>query len=88
MFLGQDILKVNGKYEPVLWKEYEDKMETYQGEILNKKGVEDKFREKIKRISRGEDIKSRNGMNAKCCLNRYLILFANQLNKNNNWRRI
>lgn len=58
MFLGQDILKVNGKYEPVLWKEYEDKMETYQGEILNKKGVEDKFREKIKRISRGEDIKS------------------------------
>lgn len=58
MFLGQDILKVNGKYEPVLWKGYEDKMKAYQGEILNKKGVENKFMEKIKRISRGEDIKS------------------------------
>ncbi|MCI5504382.1 MAG: HEPN/Toprim-associated domain-containing protein [Eubacterium sp.] len=57
MFLGQDILKVNGKYEPVLWKGYEDKMKTYQGEIVNKKCVEDKFREKIKRISCGEDIK-------------------------------
>lgn len=55
--LGQDILKVNGKYEPVLWKGYEDKMKTYQGEIVNKKCVEDKFREKIKRISCGEDIK-------------------------------
>lgn len=57
MFLGQDILKVNGKYEAVLWKGYEDKMQTYQGEIVNKKGVEDKFREKIKRISCGEDVK-------------------------------
>lgn len=46
------------QYEPVLWKGYEDKMKAYQGEILNKKGVENKFMEKIKRISRGEDIKS------------------------------
>lgn len=49
MFLGKDILKKNGEYEPVRWKSYIDKVDAYQGEIVYKSKVLNRFKEKVKR---------------------------------------
>lgn len=49
MFLGKDILKENGQYEPVRWKSYIDKVDAYQGEIVSKLGVLKKFELKVKK---------------------------------------
>ena len=56
MFLGKDILKVEENYEPIQWTGYTDKIKAYQGEIINKKIVENKFREKVNKIKRGDQI--------------------------------
>lgn len=49
MFLGQDILKQNGEYEPIRWKSYIDKVAAYQGEIISKSEVLKQFELKVKR---------------------------------------
>lgn len=49
MFLGKDILKKNGEYEPIRWKSYIDKVDAYQGEIISKSGVLKQFEAKVKR---------------------------------------
>ncbi|WP_312190383.1 HEPN/Toprim-associated domain-containing protein [Sphingobacterium sp.] len=52
MYLGANILEKDGKLLPVLWKSYNDHEDKYQGEISDKKHVQDTFRKKIKS---GED---------------------------------
>lgn len=49
MFLGKDILKKSGEYEPVRWKSYIDKVDAYQGEIVSKSEVLKQFKLKVKR---------------------------------------
>lgn len=49
MFLGKDILKQNGEYEPIRWKSYIDKVAAYQGEIISKSEVLKQFELKVKR---------------------------------------
>lgn len=49
MFLGKDILKKNGEYEPIRWKSYVDKVDAYQGEIISKSVVLKQFEAKVKR---------------------------------------
>jgi hypothetical protein len=49
MFLGKDILKQNGEYEPIRWKSYIDKVAAYQGEIISKSEVLKQFKLKVKR---------------------------------------
>ena len=49
MFLGKDILKKSGEYEPVRWKSYIDKVDAYQGEIVSKSEVLKQFKLKAKR---------------------------------------
>lgn len=49
MFLGKDILKKSGEYEPVRWKSYIDKVDAYQGEIVPKSEVLKQFKLKVKR---------------------------------------
>lgn len=49
MFLGADVLKDHdNNFEPIRWKSYIDKIKKYQGEILNKSLIQDRFREKLK----------------------------------------
>lgn len=52
MFLGSDILlnKQNNKLEPVVWGGYVDEKVGYQGEIRNKREIQEKFREKVKNV--------------------------------------
>lgn len=49
MFLGKDILKKSGEYEPVRWKSYIDKVDAYQGEMVSKSEVLKQFKLKVKR---------------------------------------
>jgi len=48
MYLGEDILKEDGKLIPIQWKGYNDKMQQYQGQISQKEFVQAKFRDKLK----------------------------------------
>lgn len=49
MFLGKDVLAINGKYSPIRWKAYIEKVDAYQGEIVSKSEILEKFRKKLKR---------------------------------------
>ena len=49
MYLGVDVLSgANGKLSPVQWRSYIEGMKAYQGEVLDKIGIQKQFREKIK----------------------------------------
>ncbi len=51
LFLGQDVLKENEEFIPVHWKGYNDKTQTYQGEVMNKALIQDRYREKMAKIA-------------------------------------
>ena len=76
MFLGKDILNVNGQYEPIQWKGYEDKIKSYQGEIVNKKGVADKFRKKVKAINEGANVNNEDWVECKILLQQLFKAFV------------
>jgi len=48
MYLGDDVLIKDGSLLPVYWKSFDDKLQKYQGEILEKNDIQKSFREKIK----------------------------------------
>lgn len=48
MYLGEEVLKKDGEFIPVYWKSYDEKTKKYQGEITEKKYVQDTFRKKLK----------------------------------------
>ena len=48
LYLGEDVLKdQDGTLSPVQWKGYENRIGTYQGEILYKRNVLKRFRQKL-----------------------------------------
>ncbi len=47
LFLGQDVLSDNGEFTPIQWKGFIEKVQSYQGEIMRKGYVQEKFREKL-----------------------------------------
>lgn len=47
LFLGQDILREEGKLIPVMWSGYVDKIQKYQGEIMNKGDIQKRFAGKL-----------------------------------------
>ena len=48
LYLGQDVLKDDeGMFSPVQWTGYDRKIRAYQGEVLDKKRVLDRFKEKL-----------------------------------------
>jgi hypothetical protein len=50
MYLGRDVLTgADGMLSPVQWRSYAAGVRAYQGEILDKAGVQKRFREKVKR---------------------------------------
>jgi HEPN/Toprim N-terminal domain 1 len=49
LYLGDDVLRGNGKLQPVKWSSYIASMGQYQGEILGKDKIHKRFREKLAR---------------------------------------
>lgn len=54
MYFGTDVLKEKGKFIPIQWKGYDQKLSQYQGEIINKSKIQKKFQEKIKRCNKSK----------------------------------
>lgn len=54
MYFGVDILTKDNELIPVQWKGFEDKEKKYQGEIANKKYVQEAFRKKLKKTTMTE----------------------------------
>jgi hypothetical protein len=48
MYFGIDTLMKNNQLIPIQWKGYDEKEKKYQGEISEKKYVQDNFRKKLK----------------------------------------
>ncbi|MEL0621249.1 hypothetical protein [Psychrobacter proteolyticus] len=47
LYLGDDVLKENGDYTLVEWRGFDRSLGKYQGELLNKEGIQEKFYRKI-----------------------------------------
>lgn len=47
LFLGSDVLKKGDDFYPIQWKGYVEKVATYQGEIINKGEVQERFELKL-----------------------------------------
>ncbi len=54
MYLGRDILTKENKLIPIRWKNFNDKENKYQGEILEKGYVQDEFRKKLRNTQNEE----------------------------------
>jgi hypothetical protein len=54
MYLGVDVLTgADGKLSPIQWRSYIEGMKAYQGEVLDKAGIQKRFREKVKLATAG-----------------------------------
>jgi hypothetical protein len=49
LYFGEDILKENGTLTPVQWKNLDNRINKYQGEIQNKDKLKEKFIKKLKK---------------------------------------
>ncbi|MGB1205807.1 MAG: HEPN/Toprim-associated domain-containing protein [Chitinophagales bacterium] len=49
LYLGEDCLKIDNRLTPILWSNYVKQLNAYQGSVMNKKQIQDKFRDKIKK---------------------------------------
>ena len=47
IYLGKDVLKVDGEFEPVMWEGYKEKVKRYQGKLLNKSSIQERFENKL-----------------------------------------
>jgi hypothetical protein len=47
LYLGRDVLTVNGELLPVQWKGYDEKLGQYQGEVVGKAGIHERFKTKL-----------------------------------------
>ena len=53
LYLGNDaLLDDQGNYMPVQWTGYVSKLGKYQGELLDKSKIQDKFQDKLKAAKR------------------------------------
>lgn len=52
LFMGRNLLTENNSFIPIQWTGYSKKLNKYQGEILYKSKVNEKFREVIKKVER------------------------------------
>jgi len=49
LYLGEDVLRhIDGNLTPVQWRGYDSRLRQYQGEILNKTELQNKFEQKLK----------------------------------------
>jgi hypothetical protein len=49
LYFGRDVLeREDGTLTPIQWRGYDETLGKYQGEIINKKGIHNKFHDKMK----------------------------------------
>jgi len=51
VYLGADVLMRNGELTPIQWKGWEPNLNRYQGEILNKRELQEAFFEKVSKCT-------------------------------------
>jgi len=51
LYLGIDVLTIDGKLSPIQWKGYDDSLKQYQGEIQNKKSIQKAFFDKLQQCT-------------------------------------
>ncbi len=61
LYLGADILSEDGKFSPVQWTGYDAASKKYQGEVLNKKRIHERFREKLRSCDESLERTNNNG---------------------------
>lgn len=49
LYMGIDVLTVNGELTPIQWKGYDESIKKYQGEILHKRELLEAFKQKIEK---------------------------------------
>jgi 5S rRNA maturation endonuclease (ribonuclease M5) len=54
MYFGVDVLTRDKELIPIQWKGFDDKEKKYQGEIADKKYVQEKFRKKLQKVTMTE----------------------------------
>lgn len=54
LYLGRDCLEEQEGFIPVQWRGFIEKVQAYQGEVLKKQSIQEKFRDKIQRVKDGE----------------------------------
>lgn len=47
LYLGRDVLSTEDGWSPVMWKGFVDRARTYQGELIDKTGVQRRFELKL-----------------------------------------
>ena len=52
MYLGKEVLTNDGELEKIMWTSYMDDVQKYQGELINKKDVNKRFDEIIKKVTK------------------------------------
>lgn len=57
LYLGEDVLRTDDiNLAPVQWKGYDQSANQYQGEVLEKRILQDRFRDKLLRAKNGESV--------------------------------
>ncbi len=51
LYLGLDVVTIDGKLSPIHWKGYDDSLKQYQGEIENKKTIQKNFFTKLEQCT-------------------------------------
>jgi hypothetical protein len=74
LYLGSDVLRSpDGDLEPVRWTGYQAKIKQYQGEIKNKRAIQNAFRNKVDRARRNPAVVSRQDWSALELILRHLV---------------
>ncbi len=47
IYLGKEVLNINGQFTPVQWKGFDSSQRKYQGELIEKRKIQQKFFEKL-----------------------------------------
>ena len=61
LYLGADVLSEDGKLSPVQWTGYDTACKKYQGEVLNKKRIHERFRDKLRLSGESMEIANNDG---------------------------
>lgn len=56
LFFGDDVLKEEEEYVPIQWKGYDENLHRYQGEIIKKNLMQNKFEEKLKKCFKNPEL--------------------------------
>jgi len=52
LYFGVDVLEIDGRLTPIHWKGYDERLNRYQGEIMHKTELKNRFLEKLNRCQR------------------------------------